>query len=86
MRIITSRLLATASAAVCVGSLVTAWATFDFWETGPLLACVFGAGTLAGLALYVRRRSLPQAVAVGFVVALLTFVGAAFITLSRWEG
>jgi len=79
-----SGLLAIASVAVFVGSLIGAWATFDFWETIPLLPCVFGAGILAALALYVSRRRLMGALILGFVMTLMTFIGTYFITGARW--
>jgi Na+-transporting NADH:ubiquinone oxidoreductase subunit NqrD len=75
-----------ASVAVFFGSLIGAWATFDFWETIPLVPCVLGAGILAALALYVRRRRLLGALLLGLAVTLITFVGTLFITLARWEG
>jgi hypothetical protein len=75
-----------ASVAVFFGSLIGAWATFDFWETIPLIPCVLGAGVLAALALYVRRRRVLGALMLGFAVTLMTFIGTFFITLSRWEG
>jgi Na+-transporting NADH:ubiquinone oxidoreductase subunit NqrD len=59
---------------------------FDFWETIPLIPCVLGAGVLAALALYVRRRQVLGALMLGFAVTLMTFIGTFFITLSRWEG
>ncbi len=79
-------MLAIASVAVFVGSLIGAWATFDFWETIPLVPCVLGAGILAALALYVTRRRLMGALIVGFAVTLMTFVGTYFITSARWGG
>jgi hypothetical protein len=75
-----------ASVAVFFGSLIGAWATFDFWETIPLVPCVLGAGILAALALYVPRRRLLGALLLGLAVTLITFVGTLFITLARWEG
>jgi hypothetical protein len=74
-----------ASVAVFFGSLIGAWATFDFWERIPLIPCVLGAGVLAGLALYVQRRRLLGALMLGFVVMFMTFIGTLFITLARWE-
>ena len=75
-----------ACVAVFVGSLIGAWATFDFWDTVPLIPCVLGAGILAGLSLYARRRRFLGSVALGLAVAVATFVATAFITLARWEG
>ena len=79
-------LLALASVAVFAGSLIWAWATFDFWETVPLVPCVIGAGLLAALALYARRGGLLGPLAVGLAVGVATFVATAFVTLARWEG
>lgn len=75
-----------ASIAVFVGSLFWAWATFDFWETVPLIPCVLGAGILAALALYLRRRRRLPALMLGIGVTLVTFVATLLVTLSRWEG
>jgi uncharacterized protein YqgC (DUF456 family) len=86
VRVTASGLLALASVAVFVGSLIGAWATFDFWETIPLVPCVLGAGILAALALYVRRRRLLGALMLGLAAAFVTLVGTLFVTLSRWEG
>ncbi len=79
-------LLALASVAVFAGSLIWAWATFDFWETVPLIPCVIGAGFFAALALYARRGGLLRPLAVGLAVGVATFVATAFVTLARWEG
>jgi hypothetical protein len=77
---------ALASVAVLVGSVIGAWATFDFWETIPLVPCVLGAGTLAALALYARRGGFLAPLALGVAVAAATFVATLFVTLARWEG
>jgi uncharacterized protein YqgC (DUF456 family) len=79
-------LLAIASVAVLVGSLIGAWRTADFWETIPLVPCVVGAGTLAAAALYARRRQTAEAVVIGLGVAFVTLVGTLLIALGRWEG
>jgi hypothetical protein len=79
-------LLAVASVAVFVGSVIGAWATFDFWETVPLVPCVLGAGVLAGLSLYARRRRFLGSVLLALAVAIATFVATLFVTLARWEG
>jgi hypothetical protein len=78
--------LALASVGVLIGSLIGAWVTFDFWETIPLVPCVLGAGSLAGLSLYARRRRFFGSVALGLAVAVATFVATLLITLARWEG
>jgi hypothetical protein len=75
-----------AAVAVFFGSLIGAWATFDFWETIPLVPCILGTGFLAAAALYLRRRRLLGALILGLAVTSMTFVGTLFITLSRWEG
>jgi hypothetical protein len=75
-----------ASGVVFFGSLVWAWATFDFWETIPLVPCVLSAGILAALAIYVRRRRPFGALLLGLAVAILTFIGTLFVTGARWEG
>jgi hypothetical protein len=86
VRPVTSVLLAVASGAVVVGSLIGAWRTVDFWETIPMVPCVVGAGLLAAFAVYVGFRRPVAAVLLGLVVSLATFVGTALITLARWEG
>ena len=85
MRVAASALLALASVAVFVGSLIGAWATFDFWEPVPLFPCVLGAGILAALALYVRRRRFWGPLVLGLAVASTTFAGTLLITVTRWE-
>jgi hypothetical protein len=85
-RTASSAWLALASAVVVFGTALGAWATFDFWETIPLVPCVLAAGLLAALAAYVPTRSALMGVAVGFVVGGGTFVVALLITLARWEG
>lgn len=69
-----------------VGSLGWAWATFDFWETVPLIPCVALAGVLAALTVYAARKGVGLAVAAGVLVSTATFIGTALITLARWEG
>jgi peptidoglycan/LPS O-acetylase OafA/YrhL len=86
MRVTASVLLGIASVAVFVGSVLWAWATFDFWETIPLVPCVLGAGVLAAFALYVPRRRPLRALGIGLAVTIMTFLATAFVTLSRWEG
>jgi hypothetical protein len=83
---VVATLFALASAAVLVGSVIGAWATFDFWETIPLVPCVLGAGTFAVLALYARHGGFLAPVALGVAVAAATFVATLFVTLARWEG
>jgi hypothetical protein len=78
--------LALASAGVAIGSVAWAWATFDFWETVPLIPCVLAAGSLAGLAVYAAARRLGVAVAIGALVSAATFIGTLVVTLARWEG
>lgn len=68
-----------------VGSVIGAWATFDFWETIPLIPCVLGAGILAALALYARRGGWVGPLVLGLAVTFVTFVATAFVTLVRWE-
>ena len=86
MRITAPALLAIASGVLSFGSLAWAWATFDFWETIPLVPCVLGAGMLAALAMYVRRRRPLGALLLGLAVAIMTFIGTLLVTSARWEG
>jgi hypothetical protein len=85
-RLTAAFVLGFASAVVTIGSLVWAWATFDFWESVPLIPCVGTAGGLAGLAVYAARKNAVPAILVGLSVAAATFIGTALITLARWEG
>jgi hypothetical protein len=85
VRTTASALLAVASVAVVVGTLIGAWATFDFWAPIPVFPCVFGAGILAALALYARRGGFLGPLVLGLAVVFATFVATAFVTLARWE-
>ena len=85
-RFVAAGVCSLASVGVVVGSLVWAWATFDFWESVPLLPCVAVAGGLAAIAVYAARRTVAAAVAVGVLVSAATFIGTLLITLARWEG
>ena len=78
--------LGVASAAVVAASGVWAWATFDFWETVPLVPCLLGAGLLASLAVYDRGRKFVVALLVGLVVTGAAFCITGLVTLYRWEG
>lgn len=86
MRSAAPALLTVASVAVFIGSVVGAWATFDFWETIPLVPCVLGAGAFAALALYARRGRFLAPLVVGLAVTLVTFVATLLVTIARWEG
>jgi hypothetical protein len=83
VRLAASGVLATAAVAVFVGSVIWAWSTFDFWETGPFLGSVFGVGTLAALALYVGRRRVGEAIILGLAGGLVTAIATYFVT-ARW--
>jgi hypothetical protein len=76
--------LAAASVAVFVGSLIAAWATPDFWEGIPLVPCVLGTALLAAAAFYTHRRSLVGALATGVAVTIITFVATLGMSSSRW--
>ena len=76
--------LALASLGVAVGSIAWAWATFDFWESVPLIPCVLAAGVLAALAVHAAQRRIAPAVVVGGLVSVATFVGTLVVTISRW--
>jgi hypothetical protein len=78
--------LGLASVGVIVGSLAWAWATFDFWETVPLVPCVGAAGGLAALAVYAAGTHGAVAILVGLAVSGATFIGTALVTIMRWEG
>ena len=81
---LTSALLALAALIVFGGSLIGAWATFDFWETVPLVPCVLGTGLLAGLSVYAERRGFLGPVVLGLAVPAATFLATFVITLARW--
>jgi hypothetical protein len=78
--------LGAASAGVFIGSLAWAWATFDFWESVPLVPCVVLSGVLAALAVYGASKRLGAALTLGLFVSALTFMGTLIVTLTRWEG
>jgi hypothetical protein len=82
----TATLLALAALGALIYSAVAAYATFDFWETAPLLASVFVFGAASAGAIYVatHRRLLTVGAAVFLVVG--HFVLLAAITLGRWGG
>ena len=77
-------MLAAASVAVFVGSLIAAWATPDFWGGIPLVPCVLGTALLAAAAFYTHRRSLVGALATGVAVTIITFVATLGMSSSRW--
>jgi hypothetical protein len=78
--------LAATAAAVVVASASWAYASFDFWEGGPIVLSVGSVAALSAGAVYaaMRRPRLALMVAlfigVGHVVLLLA------ITTARWEG
>ena len=76
---------AIASAAIFVASVLSAWATFDFWEALPLTASVVGVGLFAGVAAYLPRHQAAFATIVGVLASAATFVTTLFITLARWS-
>ena len=82
-RALTSVLLALASVAALIGSMTWAWATFDFWETVPLIPCVVGTGILAALAVYTWRGRVAAALATGIAMAAITYCGTFLMTV-RW--
>jgi hypothetical protein len=84
VRAFTSVALAAVAVAIFIGSLVWAWATFDFWEIIPLFSCVLGSALFAASATYVSRRKLFAAVAVGFAFAIITFIVTFAVTSARW--
>jgi hypothetical protein len=73
-----------------VGASIWAWATFDYWETTPLLGSVFVVGVLTGLAFYSGLRLRSRLIRVGLSIvggtgaAVLTVIVTGFITLGRW--
>jgi hypothetical protein len=77
--------LTTAALAALVSSASAAYATFDFWEGGPVLASilVFGAASAGAVYLTTRRLLITLAVAVCLVAG--DFVLLLAITLGRWE-
>jgi hypothetical protein len=78
--------LAATAAAVVVASAAWAYASFGFWEGGPIMLSVGSVAALSAGAVYAARRRLRMAlmvalfVGVGYVVLLLA------ITNARWEG
>jgi hypothetical protein len=76
--------LGLATLAVIAGSGAWAWASFDFWETAPVLGSTFLAGLSAGSALFVQTRRVPSAVILGFLVGAANLVVAATVTVTLW--
>jgi hypothetical protein len=66
------------------GSAVWAWATSDFWETGPVVAGSILAGVMAGSAVFVQRRRVPSAVILALLVIVANLVVVAMVTVARW--
>jgi len=76
---------ATALAVVLV-SAASAYATFDFWEGGPIFASLAVAAAASAGAAYVATRRVVVALGVGTVIVAAHFVLLLAITLARWEG
>jgi hypothetical protein len=72
--------------AAFAGTLAWAYATFDYWESAPILLSTAATAGLAGGAAFASRRSLGFASFIAFVMAAVTFVSAYVVTVSRWEG
>jgi hypothetical protein len=71
---------------VVVVSAASAYATFDFWEGGPILASLSAAAAASAGALYLATRRVVVALGVATVVVAAHFVLLLAITLARWEG
>jgi hypothetical protein len=77
--------LAVAALAVAAASAVWAWATFSYWEAGPVLGTIAATAAMSASALFVRRRRVLPAVVVGLLVAAANLALVLAITLARWE-
>ena len=79
-------MLAVAALAALVTAIaLAATADVPFWDGIPLAIC---AGSLSGLAVFVRRPTAIRAavgLVVGFGVGLATYLGMVLATLSWWE-
>jgi hypothetical protein len=78
-------LAATALAVVFV-SAASAYATFDFWEGGPILASLALAAAASAGAAYIATRRVVVALGVATVIVAAHFALLLAITLTRWEG
>lgn len=78
-------LLIVSAAAVAAESIVWAWTTFSYWETGPLLPTVLGTGVLALVGSYVEWKRWWFAITLGLASTLGLFVAVAAVTGLRWS-
>jgi hypothetical protein len=69
-----------------LASAASAYATFDFWEGGPILASLSVAAAASASGLYLATRRLVLALGIATVVVAAQFVLLLAITLARWEG
>lgn len=84
-------LLGSGALLVFAGAVYWAWATFDFWEAGPLLGSALAVGILSGAALYsgveiasrLYRGLLGSLFGGG--AAIVTIIVTLFVTLARWS-
>src|SRR4029450_835241 len=72
--------------AVVLASAASAYATFDFWEGGPLTASLSRAAAASAGALYLATRRPVLSLGVATAVVAAHFVLLLAITLARWEG
>ena len=78
--------LALVALGVVLGSAAGAYATFDFWESVPILGSLSVAAAASAGAIYAASRRVLPALLVALVVAAGHFVLLLAVTLSRWEG
>ncbi len=74
-----------ATAGVIAGSCIWAWESHAYWKAVPLYPSIVITGILAAAGLYAIRRTLVPALAVGVLMAVVTSVGTAIITIVRWD-
>jgi hypothetical protein len=79
-------LLTVAALAVAAVSAVWAWATFSYWEAGPIVATVLATSALSASALFIQRRRVLSALIVGAFVGTTNLTLVLVITPARWEG
>jgi hypothetical protein len=73
------------------GAVYWAWATFDFWEAGPILGTALAVGILTGAALYSGTKIASRlyrvllASILGGAAAIITIIVTFLVTGARWS-
>jgi hypothetical protein len=78
-----SNVIATFSCASFVGSLALTWRSCGFWHGGGAVWAALATGVPAAVSIYLRKRRVGVALALGLAAGLGAFIGVAVIVLSR---